>query len=214
LKREVSVYPDNLDKPHLGEGLKRPAQIKMDKLLPLDKISGDPIRSTDRLINMSYKEKLEKASSRMGARFLGYRPETGSWVFKVDHFSKYNLDENDSDTEIVATDNDEKFKTLENFAVNIAVNMSEVPIYERVPRRLPLLLNRLAMPMVSMFLRQYTLCPSAVEGVSGMSLLAGPFIPHTMRSNLFRSLWTRTESSTSRGLRRPPTTSLIPQGWC
>ena len=111
--------------PPLGKGLNRPAQITSDKVWPLDKISGDTIRSTDRLINMSYKEKLEKASSRMGARFLGYRPETGSWVFKVDHFSKYKLDENDSDTEIVATD--EKFKTLESSAVN----MSEVPIDDK-----------------------------------------------------------------------------------
>ena len=119
------VYPDDLNKPPLGKGLNRPAQITSDKVWPLDKISGDTIRSTDRLINMSYKEKLEKASSRMGARFLGYRPETGSWVFKVDHFSKYKLDENDSDTEIVATD--EKFKTLESSAVN----MSEVPIDDK-----------------------------------------------------------------------------------
>ena len=96
------VYPDDLNKPPLGKGLNWPAQITSDKVWPLDKISGDTIRSTDRLINMSYKEKLEKASSRMGARFLGYRPETGSWVFKVDHFSKYGLDESDSDTEIVA----------------------------------------------------------------------------------------------------------------
>ena len=102
--KEVTVFPDDLNKPPLGEGLNRPAQITLDKVWPLDKNSGDTIRSPDKLTNMSYKEKLERANCRTGARFLGYRPETGSWIFKVDHFSKHGLDESDSDTEIVASE--------------------------------------------------------------------------------------------------------------
>ena len=79
------MYPEDLHKPPLGEGgeLNRSAQITLDKVWPLDKSSGNTIRSPDRLSNMSYEEKLERASSRLGARFIEYRPETGSWVFKV-----------------------------------------------------------------------------------------------------------------------------------
>lgn len=35
---------------------------------------------------MNYEGRLEKASRRQGARFLEYRPETGSWVFEVGWF--------------------------------------------------------------------------------------------------------------------------------
>ena len=84
--KEVIVYPDDLNKPQLGEGLNRSAQITLDNVWPFDKSSGDTIRSPDRLRNMSYEEKLEGASNRLGARFIEYRPETGSWVFKVCSF--------------------------------------------------------------------------------------------------------------------------------
>lgn len=32
---------------------------------------------------MNYEGRLERASRKQGARFLEYRPETGSWVFEV-----------------------------------------------------------------------------------------------------------------------------------
>ena len=79
------MYPEDLHKPPLGEGgeLNRSAQITLDKVWPLDKSSGNTIRSPDRLSNMSYEEKFKRASSRLGARFIEYRPETDSWEFKV-----------------------------------------------------------------------------------------------------------------------------------
>ena len=110
--KEVIVYPDDTAKPPLGEGLNRKAQITLDKVWPLDKSSGDTIRSPARLRTMSYEEKLERASARLGARFIEYRPETGSWVFKVEHFSKYGLDDSDSEDNVLP-DNTKKFKTLE-----------------------------------------------------------------------------------------------------
>lgn len=41
---------------------------------------------------MRYGEKLEEATAKLGVRFVDYKLETGSWVFEVQHFSKYGLD--------------------------------------------------------------------------------------------------------------------------
>ena len=110
--KEVIVYPDDTNKPALGEGLNRKALITLDKVWPNDKSTGDTVRSPSRLRSMGYEEKLERASARLGARFIEYRPETGSWVFKVDHFSKYGLDDSDGEDNVIP-DNVKKFKTLE-----------------------------------------------------------------------------------------------------
>ena len=44
-------------------------------------------QSPERLRSMNYQEKLETTSSRINAKFIDYRPETGSWVFEVCHWS-------------------------------------------------------------------------------------------------------------------------------
>ena len=61
----------------------RKAEVTLDGVWPNDKTSCAQIRSPERLTEMNYEGRLEKASRRQGARFLEYRTETGSWVFEV-----------------------------------------------------------------------------------------------------------------------------------
>ena len=96
------VYPDDSNKPPLGDGLNKRAQVTLDKVWPMDKTKKEPIVSPGKLADLNYEDKLQRACNKLGAKFVEYRPETGSWVFKVEHFSKYGLDD-DSDEENVVT---------------------------------------------------------------------------------------------------------------
>lgn len=61
----------------------RRAEVTLDGVWPTDKTSRCLIKSPERLAEMNYEGRLEAVSRKQGARFKEYRPETGSWVFKV-----------------------------------------------------------------------------------------------------------------------------------
>lgn len=99
--KEVVIYPDDENKPPIGTELNRKAQITLDQVWPHDKTLHEPIKDRARLEAMDYEEKLRSVCDKHDTKFLEYRPETGSWVFKVDHFSKYGLSDSDDEEQPV-----------------------------------------------------------------------------------------------------------------
>eukprot|EP01043_Picozoa_sp_COSAG02_P029689 COSAG02_NODE_1860_length_10613_cov_40.769831_1_plen_2020_part_10 len=78
----VELYPEGSLKPAVGVALNKPATITL-----WTKKGQDPDRMRRRI------------SSNKDTRFLSYVPDEGRVVFRVDHFSKYGLGDDDDDEE-------------------------------------------------------------------------------------------------------------------
>lgn len=96
-RNSVVVYADETDKPPVGQGLNKAAEVTLTlkprsldtHSLELDRCSGI----------------LRKSSGRQGAFFVSFDLSSGNWTFLVHHFSRFGLDEEEEE-DIVMIDND------------------------------------------------------------------------------------------------------------
>lgn len=94
--RSCTVYPENMKKPPMGKGLNVPSEITLFQSWPrnVDKRTGLPIKS-----GRTLEKHISKLKSSQDTTFISYEPETGTWIFTVEHFTTYGLDYDDEDTD-------------------------------------------------------------------------------------------------------------------
>ncbi len=86
--RSLTVYPDSSKKPPLGQGLNVPSTIYLENSWPRQKDRKTPSHERSGPRFNKHVDRLRKVT---GTEFVRYEKDTGTWVFKVPHFTTYAL---------------------------------------------------------------------------------------------------------------------------
>ncbi|OJJ40627.1 hypothetical protein ASPWEDRAFT_101797 [Aspergillus wentii DTO 134E9] len=93
--RKITVYPDEGMKAPRGKGLNVPSILRIENSWPRGRDKKSPTPITSGPLFDKHIDRLKKVHN---AAFIDYEKETGTWVFKVPHYTTYGLDY-DSDEE-------------------------------------------------------------------------------------------------------------------
>jgi len=89
--KSVSIYTEEESegrKPEVGTKLNRPAVLTLEKVFPPDSSKPD-----------NFARKVARQTAKMGAELISYDPSSGDWILRVQHFSRYALDDDSDDDE-------------------------------------------------------------------------------------------------------------------
>ncbi|KAJ2811455.1 hypothetical protein H4S07_002054, partial [Coemansia furcata] len=92
--RVCTVYPDESNKPARGLGLNVPAIISLSNCWPVERSTAEPIRHLDDPRVRKHIKRLRHIEETEFIEFLN-----GTWVFRVEHFSRYGLDDNEASSD-------------------------------------------------------------------------------------------------------------------
>lgn len=98
--RKITVYPDESIKPPMGKGLNVPSTLRIENSWPRgrDKKSNSPTTS-----GPLFEKHIDRLMKVTDTEFINYEIETGTWIFKVPHFTTYGLDYDEDEEESLDT---------------------------------------------------------------------------------------------------------------
>ncbi len=91
--RSLTVYPDSTKKPPVGQGMNVPSTIFLENSWPRQKDRKTPSHEKSGPRFNKHVDRLRKVT---GTEFVRYEKDTGTWVFKVPHFTTYSLEYDDT----------------------------------------------------------------------------------------------------------------------
>ena len=94
--RKITVYPDEAIKPPMGKGLNVPSTLRIENSWPRgrDKKSPSPLTS-----GPLFEKHIDRLKKVVNAQYVGYEKDTGTWIFRVPHYTTYGLDYDSEDEE-------------------------------------------------------------------------------------------------------------------
>ncbi|CAK9838332.1 nucleoporin Nup98 and Nup96 [Schizosaccharomyces pombe] len=101
-RKICAVYPVEGSSPPLGEGLNVPAIITLEKTWPLSRETREPIKDPQ---NPRYIQHVKRLHRIKDTEFIDFND--GKWIFKVQHFSRYGLlDDEEEENDMSSTSNE------------------------------------------------------------------------------------------------------------
>lgn len=95
--RSLTIYPPGYRKPAQGQGLNVPATIFLANSWPRTRDRKMPSYEKSGVRFNKHVDRLRKVQD---TKFVRYEKDTGTWVFKVPHFTTYGFDYEDDESEI------------------------------------------------------------------------------------------------------------------
>ncbi|ETN43213.1 uncharacterized protein HMPREF1541_02372 [Cyphellophora europaea CBS 101466] len=90
--RSITVYPESSTKPPRGKGLNVPSTLRIENSWPRARGKPEALAS-----GPAFDKHIKRLKNIHNTEFVSYDINTGVWVFKVQHYTRYGLDYDDDD---------------------------------------------------------------------------------------------------------------------